>query len=131
MELSGILIHLDAIKTVSNDLKVRDFVVEYIDGVGNAQPVAFSTIGDRCQLLSQFKKGDKLQIRFDIRGREWEEKHRFFVDLRAYTIVLAQPQQAQPLPSQTQTPPVQYQQTPTGPAVDHKMPENAQDDIPF
>lgn len=46
------------------------------------QDVIFRCTKDRCALLDNFQPGERIQVSFDIRGREYNGK--FFVNLEAF-----------------------------------------------
>lgn len=46
--------------------------------------IKFQLPQDKCELLDGFNEGDDLNIHFDLRGREWNDK--FFTNLSAWRI---------------------------------------------
>ena len=68
-------------KTAS--FQAREFVIE-IDESNYKQFIKFQLTQDRCGLIDSYKEGDSINVHFDLRGREWNEK--FFTNLNAWKI---------------------------------------------
>lgn len=67
-------------KTAS--FQAREFVIKH---EGNyPQFIKFQLTQDRCDLISNFKEGDKIKVHFDLRGREWNDK--YFTNLNAWKV---------------------------------------------
>ena len=74
---------------VSEKFKKRDFVVEYVDNPLYPQYVSFQVNQDRCTLIDNFAVGDKVEVTFNLRGREWtnpQGEKKFFNTLEAWRI---------------------------------------------
>lgn len=56
---------------VTDSFKKREFVVEYADNPMYPQYVKFELIQDRCDLINDLQVGDKIEVTFNLRGREW------------------------------------------------------------
>lgn len=56
---------------VTDSFKKREFVVEYADNPMYPQFVKFELIQDRCDLVNDLNVGDKVEVTFNLRGREW------------------------------------------------------------
>lgn len=68
--LKGELKVINETVQVSDSFKKREFVV--IDASGQyAQTILFQAVQDRCELLDGLKVGDKIEVTFFLRGREW------------------------------------------------------------
>lgn len=77
---------------VSESFKKRDFAVEFIDNPLYPQFVSFQLIQDRCAEIDKFKIGDKIEVTFNLRGREWtspEGEKKYFNTLEAWRIQAA------------------------------------------
>jgi len=61
----------------------REFVIEVEDGQ-YPQMVKFQLVQDKCALLDDYNEGDKVEVDFDLRGREWNGK--YFTNLQAWRI---------------------------------------------
>ena len=86
-ELTGVLERLADEKTVSDKLIVREFVVktsrEY-NGTTFESLVSFQAKNKACANLNGKNVGDKVKVKFDISGREYQG--RVFNDLSAFGI---------------------------------------------
>lgn len=74
---------------VSEKFKKRDFVVEYVDNPLYPQYVSFQVNQDRCSLMDNFVPGDKIEVTFNLRGREWispQGEKKYFNTLEAWRI---------------------------------------------
>lgn len=61
----------------------REFVIT-TDDERFPQPIQFACLKDRTALLDGVKAGERVKVTFDIRGREYNDRH--FVDLTAFKI---------------------------------------------
>jgi hypothetical protein len=76
-------------QNVSDKFQKRDFVVEYSDNPMYPQYVSFQLTQDRCATLDQFQVGDKIEVTFNLRGREWispQGEKKYFNTLEAWRI---------------------------------------------
>lgn len=73
---------MDLVKFDSGFTK-REFVVT-TDGDRYPQDVKFECVKDRCALLDNVTKGQRVTVTFDIRGNEY--KGRYFVSLSAWKV---------------------------------------------
>jgi single-strand DNA-binding protein len=80
--IKGKLLKVGQTVTRSNDFKTREFVIETSDQY--PQKVKFQVVKDKTSLLDHFKLGEVLEVFFNIRGNEWNEK--YFVNLDAWKI---------------------------------------------
>lgn len=75
---------------VTDTFRKRDFVVEYADNPLYPQFVQFQLTQDKCSLLDGFNPGDKIEVTFNLRGREWTDKNtaeiKYFNTLEAWRI---------------------------------------------
>ncbi|PIE35878.1 MAG: hypothetical protein CSA54_05110 [Gammaproteobacteria bacterium] len=67
----------------SANFQAREFVIEVQDGQ-YPQMIKFQLVQDKCNLIDGFSEGDMIDVDFDLRGREWNE--RFFTNLQAWRI---------------------------------------------
>lgn len=63
--------------------QAREFVVE-INTNNYMQYIKFQLTQDRCELIDQYNEGDQINVHFDLRGREWNEK--YFTNLNAWKV---------------------------------------------
>ena len=73
---------------VSDSFTKREFVIEYVDNPLYPQYVTFQLVQDRCGNIDRFQVGDKLEIVFNLRGREYEKDgvKKYFNTLEAWMI---------------------------------------------
>ena len=73
---------------VSDSFKKRDFVMEISENPLYPQYVTFQLVQDRCDNIDKFKVGDKLEIVFNLRGREYDKDgvKKYFNTLEAWMI---------------------------------------------
>ena len=73
---------------VSDSFKKRDFVMEISENPLYPQYVTFQLVQDRCDNIDKFKVGDKIEIVFNLRGREYEKDgvKKYFNTLEAWMI---------------------------------------------
>ena len=67
----------------SASFSAREFVIEVADGQ-YPQMVKFQLVQDKCSLIDDYSEGDQIEVEFDLRGREWNEK--YFTNLQAWRI---------------------------------------------
>jgi hypothetical protein len=87
-ELTGTLIEKFNEVQVTENFKKREFVIETVDGTYTEQ-IKFQLVQDKTSLLEPYQIGEKLKIRFNIRGNKWKEN--YFVNLQAWKIEKEQP----------------------------------------
>jgi hypothetical protein len=68
-KLKGTLKVANQTQVISEKFSKREFVIETNDQY--PQQVMFQLTQDKCELLSAFKVGNKLEVSFNLRGREW------------------------------------------------------------
>lgn len=97
MEIQGKLHKKFDTQSVTDTFRKRDFVVEYADNPLYPQFVQFQCTQDRCSLLDNFREGDKIEVTFNLRGKEYDDRNgggkKYFNTLEAWRIqkVEAQP----------------------------------------
>ena len=77
------------VQQVTDTFKKRDFVIEYVDNPLYPQYVQFQTVQDRCALIENYNVGEKIEVTFNLRGREWtnpEGVKKYFNTLEAWRI---------------------------------------------
>lgn len=111
MELHGVLKMIDETKDVgSSGFQKRDCVVTTDEQY--PQHILVQFVQDKCNLLSNYKVGDKVSIGINLRGREWiNQKNEtvYFNTIQGWKISKVEPDYNHP---GTQPPaPTQQQQT--------------------
>lgn len=84
---------------ITDSFKKREFVVEYADNPMYPQFVKFELIQDRCNLVDAVEVGDKVEVTFNLRGREWtspQGEKKYFNTLDAWRIQKVEAQNAVP-----------------------------------
>jgi hypothetical protein len=97
-ELSGTIKLVKDTEVINDKFRKREFVVTE-DSSQYPQVVLFELTQDKCELLDQFKAGQKVKVSFNIRGREWvnrQNETRYFVTLNAWRIDAAEGAQHAP-----------------------------------
>lgn len=56
---------------VSDKFQKRDFVLTTDHTTPYPQYVSFQVTQDKCSILDQFNEGEEIKVRFNLRGREW------------------------------------------------------------
>lgn len=63
--------------------QAREFVI-LINESQYPQYIKFQLTQDRCGLIEPYEEGTEIEVHFDLRGREWNEK--YFTNLNAWRI---------------------------------------------
>jgi hypothetical protein len=67
----GIIHKINPIEQVTEKFKKREFVLEISNDGAYVQKVLFTATRDNVDFLDTFKKGDSVDVEFDVKGREW------------------------------------------------------------
>jgi hypothetical protein len=59
---------------VTDSLKKRELIVEYVENPQYPEYLKFEAIQDRCNLLDSVKVGDDVEVFFNLKGRPWTDK---------------------------------------------------------
>lgn len=95
-ELRGKLTKVFDTQTFNSGFTKREFVVTTEEQY--PQDIKFELVKDKTALIDNYNNGDVLNVKFDIRGSEWNGK--YFVNLNAWRIDPAEGAQAAPSASQ-------------------------------
>jgi len=82
-ELSGSVKEIFEEQTFGSGFNKREFVVT-TDADKYPQDIKFECVKEKVEMVNKLKKGDKVKVSFDLRGREWQGK--YFVNLNAWKI---------------------------------------------
>ena len=74
MEVNGKVYEVSATQQVTESLKKRELILEYIENPQYPEYLKFEAIQDRCNLLDNVKVGDDIEVFFNLRGRPWTDK---------------------------------------------------------
>ena len=82
-------------RNISEKFSVREYVVQLDDGGKYPQFCQFQMTNQQCEELDKRTVGEKVQINFYLRGREWTPKDggetRYFTTLQTASIELIEP----------------------------------------
>ena len=82
-EMKGTVKRLfDVWKSDTSEFYKREFVVTTAEQYPS--DVKFSALKEKSDQLSQIKEGDQVLVKFDVRGREYND--RYYVDLNAWRV---------------------------------------------
>lgn len=109
-ETEGEIIAVDDTQTFASGFQKREFIIKVEDGK-YPQDVKFEVMKEKCGDLDQYRKGDKVKVKFNVRGNEYKGK--YYVNLAAWRVELLEKSErpAQQAGAQQQAPPQQQSQT--------------------
>lgn len=90
MNIKGKLTEIFEAKQVSDKFRKREFVVEYAENSQFPQYIKFELTQNNCELIDSFKKGDFVDVHFDLRGKPWTNKNgevMYFTSLTAWKLL--------------------------------------------
>ncbi len=74
MEIKGKVYEIAPTVQVTESLKKRELILEYIENPQYPEYLKFEAIQERCNLLDNLKVGDDVEVFFNLRGRPWTDK---------------------------------------------------------
>ncbi|MCO5937386.1 DUF3127 domain-containing protein [Mucilaginibacter sp. RB4R14] len=74
MEVKGKVYEVSATQQVTESLKKRELIIEYVENPLYPEYLKFEAIQDRCNLLDSVKVGDDVEVFFNLKGRPWTDK---------------------------------------------------------
>ncbi len=74
MEIKGKVHEVSATMQVTDSLKKRELIVEYVENPQYPEYLKFESIQDRCALMDNVKAGDDVEVFFNLKGRKWTDK---------------------------------------------------------
>src|ERR1700760_712713 len=74
MEIKGKVHEVSPTVQVTDSLKKRELIVEYIENPQYPEYLKFEAIQDRCNLLDAVKAGEDIEVFFNLKGRRWTDK---------------------------------------------------------
>ena len=74
MEIKGKVHEVSPTTQVTDSLKKRELIVEYVENPQYPEYLKFEAIQDRCNLLDNVRPGDDVEVFFNLRGRPWTDK---------------------------------------------------------
>jgi len=81
--------------------QAREFVIVVSEG-NYPQYIKFQLTQDRCGLIDNFEENQEIEVFFDLRGREWNEK--YFTNLNAWKVQPGQEAVDSTFPDENQAP---------------------------
>ena len=99
MNLKAKILEIFETTQVTDTFKKREFVVEYAENPQYPEFIKFELTQDRCDLISQFKPGDEVDVWFNLRGRKWTDPQgqvKYFNSLQAWKIDSVQAESTKP-----------------------------------
>ena len=86
-EASGSIKLINETQTFPSGFTKREFVIT-TEHDKYPQDLKFEVVKDRCEMLDEFEVGQKVQLNFDIRGNEYND--RYYVNLACWKIQAAE-----------------------------------------
>lgn len=74
MEIKGKVHEIFPTMQVTDALKKRELIIEYVENPQYPEYLKFEAIQDRCNLIDALKVGDDVEVFFNLRGRPWTDK---------------------------------------------------------
>lgn len=89
MEISGKIIEIFETQQINDSFKKREFVVEYRENPQYPELIKFECTQEKCSLLDSYKKGEDVNVSFNLRGRKWTDPQgndKYFNTLQAWRL---------------------------------------------
>jgi hypothetical protein len=74
MEIKGKVYEVSPTVQVTESLKKRELILEYIENPQYPEYLKFEAIQDRTALMDAVKVGDDVEVFFNLKGRKWTDK---------------------------------------------------------
>jgi hypothetical protein len=74
MEIKGKVYEVSPTTQVTESLKKRELILEYIENPQYPEYLKFEAIQDRTALMDAVKVGDDVEVFFNLKGRKWTDK---------------------------------------------------------
>ena len=88
-KIKGEIKAIDEAVQVTEKFKKREFVL-IDDSSQYPQYINFQLVQDKCELIDGFQVGQRIEVNFNLRGREWTDKNgiiKYFNTLDVWRIV--------------------------------------------
>jgi hypothetical protein len=115
MDIKGKVYELGRTEQVTDSLKKRELILEYIDNPQYPEYIKFEAIQDRCNLLDSVRVGDNVEVSFNLKGRPWTDKtgkKTYFNSLQLWKVSVLSSSTTDSTP--TYAPPIDLTSTPDG-----------------
>ncbi len=83
---------INDVKVISDKFSVREFVLTTEDSK-YPQDIMFQTVNDRMSMLDTVKRGDAVEVSFNVRGREFNGKYYNTLDAWKVEVTGSKPSQ--------------------------------------
>jgi single-strand DNA-binding protein len=74
MQLTGLLKVKGDTRIINERFQVREFVITE-DSTKWQQHITFQLIQDTCDIIEDITEGDRIRVKFEIRGKEWKDRY--------------------------------------------------------
>ena len=127
-EMKGTVKRLfDVWKSDTSEFYKREFVVTTAEQYPS--DVKFSALKEKSDQLGQIKEGDQVLVKFDVRGREYND--RYYVDLNAWRVEKMGAEAPSGGDGGQAQPAAATADIPAAPAFNPGTPAASDDDLPF
>jgi len=75
MDIKGKIHEIGATQQVTDTVKKRELIIEYIENPQYPEYIKFEAIQAKCDLLDQLRVGDDVEVFFNLKGRPWTDKN--------------------------------------------------------
>lgn len=135
MEIKGKVHEIGAEQKVTDSFKKREVVIEYAENPSYPEFIKFEATQEKTSILDNFKKGDEVEVFFNLRGRPWTNpkgETLYFNTLNVWRINPVATTAAAPASAAPSAPaPTSAPEPSLAPKVDLDSNTNATDDLPF
>lgn len=86
MKITGKIKEIFPEKQIKETFKKREFVLDYETNSDYPQVIKLELVNDLCSIIDDYKKGDMVEVEFELKGREWKNQQGeiiYFTTLRA------------------------------------------------
>ena len=92
MSLRGTIHKIFDEQQIKETFRKREFVVKYAENPQYPELIKFEATQDRCSILDEYEPGDEVDVKFNIKGREWVNRNGetvYFTTLAVWEIARA------------------------------------------
>lgn len=100
LKIQGSIIKIDETQTFDSGFQKREFVIKTDDKY--PQEIKFELLKDKCDIIDSYVMGQTIDVTFNIRGSEYNNKH--YVQLQAWKIQPVNGSVTTPSPQQISNP---------------------------
>lgn len=89
-EIDGTVHKIEPVQQINETFKKRNMVIVASDNPMYKEYLTFELVQDDCEIVDSLKEGECVSVRFNLRGREYQDKNtgetRYFNSLRAWKV---------------------------------------------